>query len=204
MTLSAYNGGLGWVQRDQTLAAQRGLDRQRWFGHVATVNAGRAATNWRENRHYPQRILYELAPRYLTWGGRSLTLFKTYWPHLMILAAVAAFGYKFGHSAGEHAKQTDLRATIKTLRDSSDKKTAQILDYERDKRLAAEQYAAALQKALADTAAQRARADKLAAELLQTQTELSQANEERKKDIPHAIKNDGHAFTGIGPDSLRL
>ncbi|ARA75100.1 lytic murein transglycosylase [Pectobacterium brasiliense] len=71
MTLSGYNGGLGWVQRDQKLAAQRGLDRQRWFGHVATVNAGRSAANWRENRHYPQRILQELAPRYLTWGGRS-------------------------------------------------------------------------------------------------------------------------------------
>ncbi|HFP5644760.1 lytic transglycosylase domain-containing protein, partial [Escherichia coli] len=24
-----------------------------------------------ENRHYPQRILRELAPRYLTWGGSS-------------------------------------------------------------------------------------------------------------------------------------
>lgn len=71
MTLSGYNGGLGWVQRDQNLAAQRGLDRQRWFGHVATVNAGRSSANWRENRHYPQRILLELAPRYLTWGGRS-------------------------------------------------------------------------------------------------------------------------------------
>ncbi|MBG6244774.1 lytic murein transglycosylase [Candidatus Symbiopectobacterium sp. 'North America'] len=71
MTLSGYNGGLGWVQRDQTLAAQRGLDRQRWFGHVATGNAGRSAANWRENRHYPQRILLALAPRYLTWGGRS-------------------------------------------------------------------------------------------------------------------------------------
>lgn len=133
-----------------------------------------------------------------------IALFRTYWPHLLILAAVAAFGYKFGHDAGERAQQTDLQETIKTLRDSSDKKTAQILAYERDKRLAAEQHAAALQKALADTAAQRARADQLAAELLQTQTELSQANEQRKKDIPHAIKNDGHAFTGIGPDSLRL
>ncbi|MEI7177531.1 transglycosylase SLT domain-containing protein [Pectobacterium carotovorum] len=71
MTLSGYNGGLGWVQRDQKLAAQRGLDRQRWFGHVATVNAGRSAANWRENRHYPQHILLALAPRYLTWGGRS-------------------------------------------------------------------------------------------------------------------------------------
>ncbi|EKQ0929484.1 lytic transglycosylase domain-containing protein, partial [Salmonella enterica] len=50
---------------------QQGLDSTRWFGHVATVNAGRSAANWRENRHYPQRILRELAPRYLTWGGSS-------------------------------------------------------------------------------------------------------------------------------------
>ncbi|MBE8614680.1 lytic murein transglycosylase, partial [Morganella morganii] len=71
MTLSGYNGGLGWVQRDKRLALQQGLDSTRWFGHVATVNAGRSAANWRENRHYPQRILLELAPRYLTWGGGS-------------------------------------------------------------------------------------------------------------------------------------
>ncbi|MBH2976839.1 transglycosylase SLT domain-containing protein [Serratia marcescens] len=71
MTLSGYNGGLGWVQRDKRLATQNGLDNTRWFEHVATVNAGRSAANWRENRHYPQRILKELAPSYLSWGGGS-------------------------------------------------------------------------------------------------------------------------------------
>ncbi|ECE9609594.1 transglycosylase SLT domain-containing protein [Salmonella enterica subsp. diarizonae] len=71
MTLSAYNGGLGWVNRDRRLARTRGLDDARWFGAVETVNAGRSAANWRENRHYPQRILHELAPRYLSWGGAS-------------------------------------------------------------------------------------------------------------------------------------
>ncbi|EAS1642583.1 lytic transglycosylase domain-containing protein [Salmonella enterica] len=71
MVLSGYNGGLGWVQRDKRLAMQQGLDSTRWFGHVATVNSGRSAANWHENRHYPQRILRELAPRYLTWGGGS-------------------------------------------------------------------------------------------------------------------------------------
>ncbi len=71
MALSGYNGGLGWVQRDKRLASQKGLDSARWFGHVATVNAGRSAASWRENRHYPQRILRELAPRYLRWGGSS-------------------------------------------------------------------------------------------------------------------------------------
>ena len=68
MTLSGYNGGLGWVQRDRRLASQKGLDSTRWFGHVATVNAGRSTASWRENRHYPQRILFTLAPRYLSWG----------------------------------------------------------------------------------------------------------------------------------------
>ncbi|ELS9321434.1 transglycosylase SLT domain-containing protein [Salmonella enterica] len=71
MTLSAYNGGLGWVNRDRRLARTRGLDDARWFGAVETVNAGRSAANWRENRHYPQRILRELAPRYLSWGGSN-------------------------------------------------------------------------------------------------------------------------------------
>lgn len=71
MTLSAYNGGLGWVNRDRRLARTRGLDDARWFGAVETVNAGRSAANWRENRHYPQRILHTLAPRYLSWGGSS-------------------------------------------------------------------------------------------------------------------------------------
>lgn len=71
MTLSAYNGGLGWVNRDRRLARSRGLDDTRWFGAVETVNAGRSAANWRENRHYPQRILHELAPRYRSWGGAS-------------------------------------------------------------------------------------------------------------------------------------
>lgn len=71
MTLSAYNGGLGWVNRDRRLARTRGLDDARWFGAVEVVNAGRSTASWRENRHYPQRILRELAPRYLSWGGAS-------------------------------------------------------------------------------------------------------------------------------------
>lgn len=57
MTLSAYNGGLGWVYRDKRLATRTGLSSLRWFGHVETMNAGRSAANYRENRHYPRNIL---------------------------------------------------------------------------------------------------------------------------------------------------
>ena len=55
--LSAYNGGLGWVHRDAKLAAGQGLASDCWWDAVETVNAGRSAANWRENRGYPKRIL---------------------------------------------------------------------------------------------------------------------------------------------------
>ena len=71
--LSAYNGGEGWLARDRRLAAARGLDPDRWFGSVATVNAGRSASAWRENRSYPRGILLRLEPAYLAagWPGRA-------------------------------------------------------------------------------------------------------------------------------------
>ena len=73
MTLSAYNGGLGWVLRDQRLAASQGLDPRTWFDAVETVNAGRSAANWRENRAYPRRILHLLEPVYVAAGwGRGV------------------------------------------------------------------------------------------------------------------------------------
>lgn len=69
-TLSAYNGGQGWVNRDRRLARHRGLDAARWFGAVATVNAGRSAAAWKENRNYPRIILQERQYAYIKagWG----------------------------------------------------------------------------------------------------------------------------------------
>lgn len=69
-TLSGYNGGPGWVDRDERLAASKGLDPLLWFGHVETVNSGRSAANWKENRGYPVRILIRLSPVYVRadWG----------------------------------------------------------------------------------------------------------------------------------------
>jgi len=68
MTLSAYNGGLGWVRRDGRLAASQGLAANIWWDNVETVNAGRTAANWRENRGYPRRILRKLSPLYAQAG----------------------------------------------------------------------------------------------------------------------------------------
>ena len=69
-TLSAYNGGLGWVNRDKAKARRLGVDARRWFGAVETVNAGRSAAAWKENRQYPRRILKERQHAYIKagWG----------------------------------------------------------------------------------------------------------------------------------------
>lgn len=70
MTLAAYNGGLGWVYRDQALASKTGFDQLAWFDSVERLNAGRSAANWQQNRDYPRRILLTLEPQYIAagWG----------------------------------------------------------------------------------------------------------------------------------------
>lgn len=69
-TLSGYNGGQGWVNRDRKLARQRRLDASRWFGAVETVNAGRSVAAWKENRNYPRLILQKRQYAYIKagWG----------------------------------------------------------------------------------------------------------------------------------------
>lgn len=68
MTLSAYNGGLGWLQRDQRLTAQRGGNPAYWWGSVERYSR-RAKWAIKENRGYPRAIIYAHQPHYLGWGG---------------------------------------------------------------------------------------------------------------------------------------
>lgn len=69
-TLSAYNGGQGWVNRDKSKARKLNMDASRWFGAVENVNAGRSAAAWKENRNYPRLILQERQYAYIKagWG----------------------------------------------------------------------------------------------------------------------------------------
>ena len=67
-TLSAYNGGLGWVHRDQAKASSSGLDKRVYWGQVETVNAGRHAAAIKENREYPRVIIHKHQAQYLRWG----------------------------------------------------------------------------------------------------------------------------------------
>lgn len=71
--LSAYNGGLGWVNRDRNRASSLGLDPARWFDHVETQSS-RATWARLENRDYVRRILLTLEPAYLDagWSGAAV------------------------------------------------------------------------------------------------------------------------------------
>lgn len=78
-TLSAYNGGLTWLQRDERLAQSApgkgpgSADSMRWFDGVERFNSGRSAAAWRENRAYPRVILRAREPIYRDagWGVGS-------------------------------------------------------------------------------------------------------------------------------------
>lgn len=70
LTLSAYNGGLGWVFRDRKLASVKGADPLTWFNSVERYNAGRSAAAFRENRQYSRLILLRWEALYVAngWG----------------------------------------------------------------------------------------------------------------------------------------
>lgn len=64
MTLSAYNGGSGWLTRDRALCRREiACDPSRWWGQVERQTQ-RADWARAENRAYPSRILLTLQPRY--------------------------------------------------------------------------------------------------------------------------------------------
>jgi membrane-bound lytic murein transglycosylase MltF len=65
--LSAYNGGRGWVNRDNRYCKRfTWCDPSKWFDHVEnTPDPRRARWAIKENRGYVRRIQYKLLKRYL-------------------------------------------------------------------------------------------------------------------------------------------
>jgi hypothetical protein len=61
--LSAYNGGVGFLRRDQRLAFAAGKDPTQWFDHVEPYST-RAPSAFRENRDYVRKILLRWRPLY--------------------------------------------------------------------------------------------------------------------------------------------
>ncbi len=63
-TLSAYNGGLGWVYKRQKMGLEPGI----CLGATCAINPGVSTSAQLENARYPHRILITVQPAYLGWG----------------------------------------------------------------------------------------------------------------------------------------
>lgn len=134
----------------------------------------------------------------------GLYFLQSYWPQIIFILAISVVGYKVGYAVGFHANQSALLQEVSDLTSENQRQSDQLFSNEREKRQTAEQQIAALQQVRAKEAEQRTRADQLSLELLQAKTALEKDKVKRKTEFPDAIKKDGNAFTGIGPDSLRL
>lgn len=67
--LRAYNGGLGWWQREALLAPNRKLATREEIDALCGKHK-RAQLHCRENLNYPKRILNVYQPRYFGWGAK--------------------------------------------------------------------------------------------------------------------------------------
>ncbi|MGM3162404.1 hypothetical protein ACS25C_16735 [Dickeya undicola] len=133
-----------------------------------------------------------------------LQFLRTNWLPLVFIVAAAGIAYNVGETSGHNAGVASQRDENQQLTLKNEQLAAQVLAAEQEKRQAAERQVAALQQAQADATAQRVRADELAVELLDVKTQLTTTTQRLKKGIDRAVKNDSNAFTGIGPDGLRL
>lgn len=72
-TLSAYNGGMGMLNRERMRASATGADAARWFNSVERFSA-RSRSAYVENRSYVRRILLDIEPAYLDagWPGEAV------------------------------------------------------------------------------------------------------------------------------------
>lgn len=106
------------------------------------------------------------------------------------LAVVAYLGYDLGHT---QATQTGERKLARLEQQYAAERA-------QDSYLHARQ----LQASQARYLVLQQQAHQIGSELLQTRAALAQAQAQNRKRITHVTQQDGPAFTGLGPDSLRL
>ena len=67
--LSAYNGGLGWVNRRQARSPAPGN-----WSVTGKINPGITPGNQHENETYSERIIYKHQPRFTSWGKTTCSV----------------------------------------------------------------------------------------------------------------------------------
>jgi hypothetical protein len=106
------------------------------------------------------------------------------------LALVAYLGYDLGHTqASRSAELAQARLAQQ---------------YAAERAQDSQQHARQLQASQARYLVLQQQAHQIGSELLHTRAALAQAQAQHRKRITHVTQQDGPAFTGLGPDSLRL
>lgn len=106
------------------------------------------------------------------------------------LAVVAYLGYDLGHTQASRSGELKLARLEQ--------------QYAAERAQDSYLHARQLQASQARYLVLQQQANQIGSELLQTRAALAQAQAQHRKRITHVTEQDGPAFTGIGPDSLRL
>ncbi|WP_244986306.1 hypothetical protein [Serratia symbiotica] len=125
------------------------------------------------------------------------TLIKRLTPGIAGCLALGTAGWFLHHQGyGQGYNQAELHYQVKLSQQQS--------DWDIERRQRAEKNQAVLQAALAKQAELAEQGRLLSLSLEATQRQLATTQQQLKKRIAHAVQTDGHHFTGLGPDSLRL
>lgn len=67
--LSAYNGGIGWLRRDEKVTETKGSDPKVWWNSVEVhKDSRRSQSAVAENTEYPRRVILEMQKKYYESG----------------------------------------------------------------------------------------------------------------------------------------
>lgn len=72
---SSYNGGIGWLRRDEKVTEAEGANKQAWWDNVEIhKDSRRSEASVRENTNYPLKITLTLQSLYYQdgWGGELI------------------------------------------------------------------------------------------------------------------------------------
>jgi hypothetical protein len=78
---SAYNGGIGWLRRDEKVTEEAGANKLAWWDNVEIhKDSRRSAASVRENTNYPLKITLEIQSLFYQngWGGSLICEDKLY------------------------------------------------------------------------------------------------------------------------------
>ncbi|MBN3006370.1 hypothetical protein JW897_21745 [Chromobacterium alkanivorans] len=112
----------------------------------------------------------------------------------LAIAAVVVLVWGGGYYSGQQVAASAAAARLQSVQ----------LAHEQERSRTATAKADELAAALADQRQLAEQANKLGWKLLQTQGQLAQSQAQLRERITDATRNDGQAWTGLGPDSLRV